>query len=287
MIGLISSTDGQADSLLMVFLFPGLSGDVTELDAFLGGCGPAVNFVLIDYPGWPTLRRDEIGLDTLIGHCRSQIEDHAPFGPVTLVGYSFGGHMAFAVAVALSASGRSVRLGLLDTWAFPVLTNPYPRSVMGQLRRIANGLFRGQRGVMQRAVNIVGRRIMHSAKILQLAAKLYRRPSRRMFKLVDVALQMSFHVPIMRELLDRMVALTAPFHFEAILFRCSKQPANAAVDLGWGPFLENLRIVPILGNHLALFEPPYISSLCATVVATIGDTATERVKPEGYPLDSG
>jgi thioesterase domain-containing protein len=276
MIEFISHTAGQADSTPLVFLFPGLSGDLKELDTFLAGCSPAVAFVSIAYPGWPTIRRDKIGLDILIGHCRSQVEHHAPLGPVTLVGYSFGGHMAFAVAAALAASGRSVRLGLLDTWAFPPLTSPFPKSVMGQLRRIATG-FRGQRGVRQRVVNILGRRIMHSAKMLQLAAKLHRRPAIRMFKRVDVALQMSFHVPIMRELLDRMAAFTTPFQFEVILFRCSDQLPNAASDLGWGSFLDNLRIVPVLGDHVALFEPPYISSLCATVIASISDRVKDRV----------
>ena len=104
----------------VVFLFPGLSGDDKEISLLRSGCSSSLRFVLIQPPNWSEIDYGLVNLDGLVSHCVAQIEFGAPRGPILLAGYSFGGHVALAVASALEASGRRVGcLALLDTTAVP------------------------------------------------------------------------------------------------------------------------------------------------------------------------
>lgn len=257
----------------VVFLFPGLTGVVGELDPLCAGCDPLIRFISLNYPHWSTVRRDGINFKTLIEHLRLQVENNAPFGPIRLAGYSFGGHIAFSVAAALVASGRSdVRVGLIDAPAFPTMTIPR-RSVHGQLQHFVEVFRAGDVGV--KSVYTMTRLLMGSRYSwpLKLAAKLYHlRPRLSMVKHMDIAFQMNSHLLILRELLAWMAGLTAPLPFRTVLFRCAEQPPNSTDDLGWSRLLNDLLIVPIPGNHMNFMHVSNISSLCTSFVATMSDT---------------
>ena len=96
-----------------VFLLPGLSGMLQELDTLLSPTEAPVHFVPIRYRHWSELRRDPDELDRLVADCVRQIESHGPPATILLAGYSFGGNIAWAVARAMATSGYGI--GLLGT----------------------------------------------------------------------------------------------------------------------------------------------------------------------------
>jgi len=117
---------------------------MSELAFLRAGCEPALRFVPINVPTWAEIYARGIDLDGLIAQCVTQIETHAPLGPLRLAGYSFGGLIAFAVASAFAASGRVVALlGVLDTEVNPALVN-VPLSPINQLSRLASAIRRGE-----------------------------------------------------------------------------------------------------------------------------------------------
>jgi pimeloyl-ACP methyl ester carboxylesterase len=99
-----------------IFLLPGLDGDEPRLAAFRAALSDQMHFVLIDYPDWPEMVEHGRSFDIMVEHAISQIIAAVPTGDLLLVGYSYGGDVAFAAASRLVEVGRTVRfLGILDT----------------------------------------------------------------------------------------------------------------------------------------------------------------------------
>jgi thioesterase domain-containing protein len=249
----------------VVFLFPGLASDLAELSALTIGCGNALTAVPIGYPHWTEIRNRALRLDDFVAYCKRQIEAYPAAGPGILAGYSFGGHMAFAVAAELEASGRRVgRLGLLDTAARPLIETGR-RSASRRLRELANA-FRNNEGASQTGRIIAGlMRLSGFEWPLDLAARLrFARLPFNMARHVDLALQMHFNFQILLELLERMALPSTRCEFTAVLFRCVNYVAHEPEDLEWNRHLTHVQVVPVPGDHLSLMDPPNIASLCRT-----------------------
>jgi thioesterase domain-containing protein len=260
----------------VVFLFPGLTGNAEELSGLRNGCGNMLSTVPIVYPHWSEIRSQGIGLDDFVAHCKAQIEAYPACGPRLLAGYSFGGHIAFAVAADLESSGRTVgRLGLLDTAAIPPFESGR-RSLARRLRDLAKA-FRGGEIDSEIGRLIAGgmRRSGYNWP-LRLAARLrYVRLPRNIGRHIDLALQMYFDYILLLQLLDRMACPSAPCRFPAVLLRCVNHGPDEADHLQWDRHLGRLSIVPILGDHFSLMAPQNIASLCRALSFAMTGTAPQ------------
>lgn len=256
----------------VVFLFPGLSGDDKEITLLRVGCSSSLRFVPIQLPDWSKIDYRLVNLDGLISHCIAHIELHAPYGPVLLAGYSFGGHVALAVAAALETSGRRVAcLALLDTSAVPPIEDS-PVSLSRPIRRLSYAVRAGQIGAeMGRIIGAIVIRIRNKTLSRFLARVTPLGLSRDMDERFAVSITLSFNLPILQELLDWLSNSHEVFTLPAVLFRCVEQAPGATEDLGWGSHLTRLQVVPILGDHVGLTDPPNLPSLCASFVAVMSD----------------
>jgi len=114
-----------------VFLIPGMGGESQLEGGFVAGCKPALHVAVVDLPDWPDMLAPDFRMEDLVEHAVAAIIARAPDGPVRLAGYSLGGHIAFDVARALVARGRSIGfVGILDTntrWKpRPIAQRPAP-----------------------------------------------------------------------------------------------------------------------------------------------------------------
>ena len=254
----------------VVFLFPGLSGDEHELAALRSGCEPALRLVLINYPDWTEIHKNRLDLDGLVEFCLAQIETHALQEPPLLAGYSFGGHIAFAVSEAIATSGHPVGLlVLLDTHAMPRLWSN-GLSVAQHLRRLGDAFRNG--AMTGRVGHIIAKALMGSR--YQWPLNLFARwrfikLPLRLNRHIDATLQMQFRLLVLRQLLDRMVASDAPLNSPAILFRCAEQPPGTADDLGWGRYFKALKVVSMPGNHFSLIQGSVTPSLCNSFISAV------------------
>jgi thioesterase domain-containing protein len=247
----------------VVFLFSGLSGDDKEISLLRVGCSSSLRFEPVRLPDWSIIDYDRVNLDGLVSHCVAQIESGAPHGPILLAGYSFGGHVALAVASALEAAGRRVGcLALLDTTAVPPI-QASPISVARPFRRLAYAI---RRGAISGEVGRIAGAVIIRLRNKRLSRFLGRLPvvgvSRDMEERIRVSLTLSFNLPILEELLNRMAKSDEAFIFPAVLFRCVEQAPDATADLGWSRHLARLQVVPILGDHVSLTDTPNLRSLC-------------------------
>ena len=241
----------------VVFLFPGLSGDDKEISLLRVGCSSSLRFEPIQLPDWSTIDYDRVNLDGLISHCVAQIELGAPRGSILLAGYSFGGHVALAVAFALEASGRRVGcLALLDTSAVPPIQDS-PVSLARPARRLAYAI---RTGAIGGEVGRIAGAVIIRLRNKRLSRFLGRLPvvgvSRDMEERIRVSITLSFNLPILEELLNWMAKSDEAFVFPAVLFRCVEQAPDATADLGWSRHLARLQVVPILGDHVSLTDAP-------------------------------
>jgi thioesterase domain-containing protein len=264
----------------VVFLFPGLSGDDKEISLLRVGCSSALRFEQIQLPNWSIIEYDCVNLDGLVSHCVAQIELGAPSGPVLLAGYSFGGHVAFAVASALEASGRRVGcLALLDTSAVPPIQDS-PISVARPLGRLAYAI---RTGAIGGEVGRITGAIIIRLRNKRLSRFLGRLPvvglSRDMDERIRVSITLSFNLPILEEILNRMAKSDEASVLPAVLFRCAEQAPGAAADLGWSRHLARLQVVPIPGDHVSLTDTPNLQLLCDSFSSVMSDISMKIDEP--------
>jgi thioesterase domain-containing protein len=256
-----------------VLLFPGLGGDDRELAALRNGTSSGLRCVTVEYPDWTEIYTQRMDLDGLIAHCVARVNVLVPHGSVRLAGYSFGGTMAYAVAVALAASGREIaRLGLLDSPARPFVATK-PPSLQGRWRRFELAARDGEihREIAGTFAGLVMR--TGNARLLLTLGKL------RRFQL-PFKLQEHLNKPItcrlreglLLDLIARMQVDHPKLDAPAVLFRSTRQHLpDSAPDLGWSRHLSSLDVVNLQGDHHTVIKPENIATLCKAFVEAMAD----------------
>jgi thioesterase domain-containing protein len=254
----------EKDEKLAVFLLLGLSGDVREFASLLSPIEAPLHFVPIRYRHWSELRREPSELDRLVTDCVSQIQSHGPPATILLVGYSFGGLIAWAVARAMATSGHRIGLlGLIDALACPEIEKS-AESTIGRLGRLVRGIGRGETshqlarssaGILFRSRTGWARttfRRLHGFGLLP-----------RMLNCIDANVQIRYHIILLKECVARMAAVGERTHYPAVLFRCSDWPLDEDADLGWTRYLVNLRVVTLSGNHASVLQTQNVEQIIA------------------------
>lgn len=279
----VSTTAGVADDAIkdtvghLVTLKPGSPGDV-PLFCLHGGDG-AVLF----YRGFASLLPEDLpvhAIESLALSTRSEviprsIEETAlayarliegvwPHGPVRVAGYSFGGVVAHAIACHFAGRGRMVDfVGLFDTH------NPTaPRRRYSAAERLA--VFWKQnreRGLPERLLALGGR-------IGEGVAT-----NRRVKAEVEQAMREGpaeehsdlRRVQVREENRRAMDAYQPPVFPGAITLFKAMTPSDKVEwpeDYGWiSRAGGGLRIVPVPGRHLTLFEPGHVETLARSLLA--------------------
>jgi amino acid adenylation domain-containing protein len=248
-----------------LFLLPGVGKDEPRLVRFRANCAPALRMIPIEYGDWPDWIAPGFDLDALVARIVAVIEAEAPDGPIFLCGYSLGGKIAYAVAIALSALGRTIGfLGILDTDISQGAAKPKP----GISKRFADVV---RRGLAERLAWYVSWPLTNPPRPsqLRLAALFYRArmPGDFGFYL--------HHYTRSRVLLRLVKAGWAQIarlqpqpRVSAVLFRSMERPADAPDDLGWNEICPNVTVVAVGGDHYTMLDSPNLEALSARFMAS-------------------
>jgi thioesterase domain-containing protein len=254
----------------VLFLFPGLSGDFQELTELQASCSAAMEIVQVGFPDWPEMHRRAIGLDALVEHCLRQITVSSE-RPTLLAGYSYGGHIAYAVALELERIGIPVRLGLLDTQAVPDVVASKPR-LATKLQRLMAAVRRGEVGL--RLAQILANAMIRCRYKwpFWIAAKL-RTPDNR--NSLDFWLRSGLNFQILHELLQRL-SEQKPLVPDVCVFRSMDRIPGTSDDLGWSPYCGNFIAVPIPGNHFGISDAAVLPILSKRFIEAMVNGVIER-----------
>ena len=254
-----------------LFLLPGVGKDEPRLVRFRAVCAPQLRVVSIDYGDWPDWMTPGFDLTAIVTRIVAAIEAEVPDGPVFLGGFSLGGKIAYAVAIALLAAGRNIGfLGILDT----DILQDGRELVPGEWQRVIESVRRGQGS--ERLAAYVSRLLTYPPRpsLLRLAARFCRARLSG-----DFGFYLHWH--IRRQLLTQLVRawwarLTPPLlHLSApaVLFRSTQHSADAPEDLGWREICPSVTTVAVGGRHDTMFESPNLEPLCAHFTAAALEAA--------------
>ncbi|MFI5685201.1 SDR family NAD(P)-dependent oxidoreductase [Streptomyces sp. NPDC051636] len=197
-------------------------------------------------------------------HYITLIKDLQPRGPYRLLGWSFGGCLAYETAQQLTDAGERVDfLGLIDTIlpaALPGLDSP--RLLLERFGRLAE---------------YIGKTYGHHLRLPydELAATPDDQQIDVVMRLVaEAGIDMS---PSIMEhqrtsYIDARVGeryRPRPYPGHVVLYRAQQaQRLTTALDprylrtetdLGWAPLCPRLEVVPVEGDHLSLIDPPHVT----------------------------
>jgi len=253
---------------LLIFFLPGISeGDTAYWEPFSN----VVRLVPLSYLDWPELVKPEVMFEGLLPHLIRQIQDFKPAGAVHLVGYSIGGPLAYACAMALQAEGRAVdSLTILD----------------------------GQSGYESVGTNLRKRwRNLSTfdvrAGLASVLAKLLTQERawpwlRRLSPMRDRKLPFDFgpylHLKLKMQLMWRMfppwwrkvARPNSQLATPTFLFRSEEHETWEPDDLGWGRYCRSVTVIPVAGSHDTMLAPENLGSLCADLVRALGAIMTEH-----------
>ena len=255
---------------LHLFLFPGSGGYDPKLIDVGNACNEAVRAVQINYHDWRFLRdAQDFDFEALVTNAVAQIEQHRPARKILLTGHSFGGLVAFAVAMRLRDAGHTICfLGLLDIAAQPGLdVAPGALHAPKTKWQLFLGFLAGlRRGAGQSQLAYATARVLVKPR-WNVLLSLYARVPRRWLKgKFAVYLERDLRSKYMERLRNQWVArfdTLQPLPVPVYLFRTSQHGANIAHHLGWDHCCPDLTVVSVPGRHLSMFASQNLPVLCA------------------------
>jgi thioesterase domain-containing protein len=208
--------------------------------------------------------------DVLLGSVVAQINQAAPTGPVTLLGYSYGGRVALMAAHRLIALGRDISLiGIIDTEIFVRAISAAERTQirLHHLRQEISGTyaFAGLAGV----VGFVAARYLHDvvgpARARRSTTLRHSLLSRRSSIVLDRWMGMMLRLEAAAQW--RAQKLPPLHHVPTMLFRSEDHGPDAPEDLGWRECCPDVQTVLMRGDHETILDPNNRVPICEALLS--------------------
>jgi aspartate racemase len=269
-----------------LFLLPSITGDLLlwrELGRLLGPDQPCYGLQLRQSDGSAAAFSR---LQDMAVHCVRELRRVQTRGPYALVGFSFGGKLAFEVAQQLVAQGEEVSLlAIGDTgvtthqpksagrslstmasflrnaawWVWDDLLRTSPTEIVLRVRRAARSLVRKPRPAGPAAGSGAGDSRPEDIWEMDRLSESTRR-------VIDA------HFQALRDYVPRS------YPGRIMLFRARTQPLcnpGDRADLGWGELCRGgVRVEVIPGNHETVLHQPYVQILAERLRACLENPPT-------------
>ncbi len=249
---------GDAGRRPLFFVHPGVGEIVcyAELARLLGHAQPFYGLQARGLRGEqePLTRVQEMASDYL-----KLIQTVQPQGPPWIGGWSSGGLVAFEIAQQLQAQDQPAGLLALVDCGVPPGDPNFEPDELHLLAGLAQGL-----GLSLRGLEIDPESLRRLALDEQLAQLLeLARRARTVPAEMDLAqLRHVFNVFKHNVRAARHYALQ-PYPGTLVLFKASEQFGDAEPDLGWGAWVQNVKVEVVPGEHYGLMREPSVSILAA------------------------
>ncbi|MFD8719844.1 SDR family NAD(P)-dependent oxidoreductase [Streptomyces sp. NPDC059629] len=237
---------------------------------------PLTGLLPAEQPVYGLERVDELStMEEKAARYRTIIRDIQPEGPYHLLGWSFGGCLAYEVALQLREAGQDIgSLGLIDTVLPPVLPEPESRQfLLERFGRFAEYIEKtyGHRLDLpyeelaatpdDQQIDVVMRLVAEAGLDMSPGIMEHQRTS-----YIDARVGERY-VPRPQEGHVVLYRAKQPQQLTAVLDpRYLRQDA----DLGWAPLCPTLEIVPVDGDHLSVIDPPHVQTIAQHVTRAMG-----------------
>lgn len=206
-------------------------------------------------------------VEDMAAYYADAIRDSQPVGPYQLIGYSFGGIVAFEVARQIVARGGEVSLlGVLDT-AEPQYLDRIQKTLPARERYRADKDYLAE--IMSSKDRIEHLRNLFATKISSLTFRLYRALGRSVpqdlgkIEYINLLAAMAYH--------------PGQYSGKLTVFRCADRKASDGTDraLGWGEVAAQVEVVDLPCHHFNLLVEPNVRVLAEKMQAVISGHSSE------------
>lgn len=251
-----------------LFLIHGFGGSAMELRPLARSLSIGAPVYGIEARGF---RSDEVPQDRVEGMARAYVADirvRQPHGPYRLIGYSFGGLVAYEMGRILEEAGESVTLvGLMDSttherfWPANARWEYMPRQAYRYWRRLQRSCARGP--------DELTRELTHGAREL-----LRRVRARSMSRITLHERPDSLPPNVLRV---RQAALVAFANYRPCAGKLPLTLLRSELRLShqcdprriWRALTPALTIIDVPGDHLSMIHPPHLSVLAERISASV------------------
>lgn len=254
-----------------VFLLHSIAGNLFEWQPLLHRLDCARPILALQARGLNPDETPPRSTEAMAADYVALIRARQPHGPYTLLGYSYGGLLAYEIAVRLHSTGEAVAfLGMIDTHVHPRML-PVPAQLRFHLRQF----------------RLLCRRVpaLRLAGTVQLVSRIMQnrlgRPAGR--SLATANTQRASLPPILRRVrtacLQAFAAYDPPsYPGEITFFRCPElRPQYCDPLIVLRPRAGSLRIVEATGDHLTMMQEPNVGQLADQIARCLSsNTAPGR-----------
>ena len=242
---------------------------------FCSSAGDAPQFPTIAYPGWRRYVERGFSAERLVEELSAKIAERVPDGPIRIIGLSIGGHLGYAVALNLEASGREIG-GLCAIDTFTATSGSPMAGWKGRALKTGTSLLRDRRlgefGLFLRSrlwrasMRLSGRRLGDLVKTFA--------PSGRLpwFLTVDPILEEELSMRLLiREVAPWVETLDrdpVPLQSPSLLIRTA---STGDADAVWRRRCPQIKIIQIAGDHDTLLGSEASSSLREAFLTASGN----------------
>ncbi|WP_200975467.1 amino acid adenylation domain-containing protein [Echinicola sp. 20G] len=200
-------------------------------------------------------------IEEMAEHYVNEIVNHNPDGPYILGGYSFGGYIAYEMAVILKKMGKVVdHIILFDTQATSI--SPLDQENDTKLRQIGKKLSKRK---VEFQVMLQAPKTFQ--KIKSRAAKRKKQKLLQKLGLMPKP-EANDRASIIKKIrsINHQAMLNyspSPQEINIVLFKAKIIP-NKSLDHktnGWSDFAKGVKVIPVNGDHFTLFEEPFVFDL--------------------------
>ena len=254
-----------------VFVLPGLSGTVLEQHELLQRLVTPRPIYALEAPGIAAPQRPRDRVQDIAAAYIDAIRRVQPEGAYALIGYSFGGLVAYEMAHQLAGLGEQIeQVALLDTAIHPRFL-PFRTRVRLRLRQLRL-IYQGMRGREFRVgMQYLGRELRRAFDGLRLRIG----TTTSTFSTGD-PLQLPSHLQRVRDACGAAFISYRPPRYggEVLLVRASERPRNEADPLPmWRHVALRVEVEDVTGTHYTLIEAP--------AVDRVADALGRRLAPIG------
>jgi thioesterase domain-containing protein len=240
-------------------IFAGAGGGTSNLAFFCSSPEQEASFRTVGYPGWPRYVENGFTAQKLVEELATQVSSLVPEGSIRIIGISLGGHLGYAAALRLQASGRKIG-GFCAIDTFTATSASPMAGWKGRALKAGAALLRD--GRLDEFGRFLRSRFWRASlrlagdRLQVLARKIA--PSGRLPKILQIdplfeaelsmRLLLKGAAPWVASLDRDLVPLLAP----AVLLRTR---STGDADSLWRRRCPGIKVVEIAGEHHTLFDP--------------------------------
>lgn len=253
----------------MLFLLPALIDDDPDFDEVWNPIRGRLHIVRVSYLDWTELVQPGIDFSAVVAHVKRQIEAKCPVGPLLIAGYSIGGCLAYACALAFQSEGRPAQLvGILDAPA-NIKWGSLPRSkrIRNRIRSLGKFHLRG-------TITSIVAKLLTKGQGWPLLRRLARfrhaplpfRMGWHLHRKLNMQVELRLFRPWWRAMTE---ATTSRLLSPAVVFRSADYDNFKDESLGWGEFCLDCRTIRVAGEHGSMLHAENNGPLLATLTEMV------------------